>query len=248
MSRIQVFDAEDKALSPCSHAKAERLVAQGQAEWIQGMPEAIRLHRAVALPEPTAPEPHPLQGKRTLLHICCAPCATFTVDYLREQGAAVTGYWYNPNIHPFAEHERRRETLSRYAGEIGLEVEWEPGYEMPAFLRAVAGREVQGVRCALCYRMRLERTAQTAARLGMDAFTTTLLISPYQDLEAIRRMGQELAASYGVAFYGESLRKGFAEHHRLAREHDLYRQRYCGCLYSEWESLDPDAATRRHRG
>lgn len=248
MDRVPVSDAEGKPLSPCSREKAERLVAEGQAQWADAEQTAICLNRAIALPKPPAPAPHPLAEKRVLLHICCAPCATFTVQHLAEQGAQVTGFWYNPNIHPYAEHELRRETLARYAAETGLDVVWEPGYDMPAFFRLVAGHEQQGERCALCYRQRLERTAQTAARLGMDAFTTTLLISPYQDLDAIGRIGRELASAYGVSFYWENLRRGFAEHNRLAREHGLYRQRYCGCLYSEWESLDPHAATRRPRG
>jgi hypothetical protein len=167
------------------------------------------------------------------------------VHYLRGLGAQVTGYWYNPNIHPYGEHELRREALAGYAAQVELDVIWEPGYEMPAFLRAVVGREEQGARCAICYRMRLERAAQAAAQRGLDAFTTTLLISPYQDLHTIEGIGQELAAAYGVMFYYENLRRGFAEHHRLAREHGLYRQRYCGCLYSEWEARDRAAATRR---
>ncbi len=245
MDRVAVRDVEDKPLSPCSREKAERLVAEGQAEWIGSDPPAIRLRRSIPLPRPAEPTAPALAGKRVLLHICCAPCATYTTQYLRGLGAEVIGHWYNPNIHPYAEHELRRETLAGYAAEIGLEVLWAPGYEMPAFLRAVVGREEQGVRCAICYRMRLERTAQAAAQHGMDAFTTTLLISPYQDLEQIQGIGDELAAAYGVTFYFENLRRGFAEHHRLARQHGLYRQRYCGCLYSEWESRDPNATTRR---
>ncbi len=174
--------------------------------------------------------------KRILLHICCAPCSTYTVKHLREGGWEVTGHWYNPNIHPYSEHEKRRETLARYAGEIGLNILWEQGYEMPAFLRAVVEHERFRERCLRCYCMRLQRTAQVAAERGYDTFTTTLLISPYQDQQALRHIGEELAQSYGIAFYGEDLRQGFAEHYRLARASDLYMQRYCGCIYSEWEA------------
>ena len=188
----------------------------------------------------------PLARRRLLLHICCAPCATYTVRRLRDEGADVTGHWYNPNIHPYGEHERRREALVGYARDIELPVIWEPGYDMPAFLRAVVGDERYRQRCEVCYRIRLERTAQAAAQGGFELYTTTLLISPYQDVEAIRRIGDELAGCYGVGFYVENLRRGFAESHRLAREAGLYRQKYCGCLYSEWEVLDRQAATNPH--
>jgi len=166
------------------------------------------------------------------------------VKRLREESWEVTGYWFNPNIQPYSEHERRREALAKFAEAVSLPVIWEPGYEMVAFLRAVAGRERFRERCAICYRLRLERTARVAAERGFAAITTTLLISPYQDQQAIRTLGEELARAQGLAFYFENFRRGFAEHHRLAKEYDLYRQRYCGCVYSEWEALDRQATTR----
>ena len=174
-------------------------------------------------------------SKKILLHICCAPCATYTVLRLREEGWGVTGHWYNPNIHPFAEHEKRRESLVSYAQAVGLPVFWHEGYEMPAFFRAVVGRERFRERCAICYRLRLSKTAELAREHGSDAFTTTLLISPYQDQEMIRQVGQALAQEYSVAFYFENFQRGWSERGRLAREYGLYLQRYCGCLYSEWE-------------
>lgn len=186
--------------------------------------------------------------RRILLHICCAPCATYTVVRLRELAFAVTGYWYNPNIHPFSEHERRRETLTRYADEIALPVIWEPGYAPVEFLRAINEHERFGERCRICYRMRLEQTAQVAAREGFDAFTTTLLISPYQDQQAIKALGEAAAAQYGVAFFFENFRRGWAERSRMVREYGLYSQRYCGCIYSEWEALDRQATTSTRRG
>jgi predicted adenine nucleotide alpha hydrolase (AANH) superfamily ATPase len=156
---------------------------------------------------------------------------------------SVTGYWYNPNIHPFSEHEKRRETLAHYAQQIDLPMIWETGYEIVDFLRGVNGRERFRERCTLCYRMRLERTAQVAAREGFEAYTTTLLISPYQDQETIRAIGQEVAALCGVTFYFENFRRGWAEHGEMTREHGLYSQRYCGCVYSEWEAQDRHAVT-----
>ena len=175
------------------------------------------------------------EGKRILLHVCCGPCGTYPVNRLREEGFEVTGFWYNPNVHPWMEHERRRESLARYAEEVGLPVIWHPTYEMPRFLRNVAGQERFRERCRWCYRMRLMKTARVAVERGFDAFTTTLLISPYQDQDLIRTIGEAAAEQYEVPFYFENFRRGWSERGRLTREHDLYRQQYCGCIYSEWE-------------
>lgn len=233
--RVRVFDLRGQELAPCSMEKAQRLVAEGKARWREMEPPAIELTRAVDLPL-REPEPAPdYAGQRVLLHICCGPCATYTVSRLREQGFAVTGFWYNPNIHPWQEHERRRESLARFAEQVALPLVFQPGYEMPAFLRLVAGRERFRRRCAICYALRLRAVAQQARAEGFDAFTTTLLISPYQEQELIRRIGEYLAGREGVRFYFEDFRKGWAERGRLTRQYDLYRQQYCGCVYSEWE-------------
>jgi hypothetical protein len=242
---VTVLDGDGKRLSPCSEERAAALVAAGKARLVSESPQVIQIAAVVSLPQPQPPGAESLLGRRILLHICCAPCATFTAQHLGARGAAVTGYWYNPNIQPYSEHEKRRGTLARYAEEVGLSVLWEPRYDTVSFLRCVVGHEGPGERCALCYRLRLEQTASAAARGGFDLFSTTLLISPYQQVEAIRAIGEELSQCHGVSFYFENLRRGFSEHHRLAREHSLYQQRYCGCLYSEWESLDPAAPTRR---
>ena len=180
-------------------------------------------------------------GQRLLLHICCGPCATYSVQRLREVGFDLTGYWHNPNIHPFSEHERRRESLLAFAQAVALPVIESEGYEVVEFLRGVAGRERRGERCAICYELRLAATARAARAGGYDAISTTLLISPYQDQALIRAIGERVAAEAGVEFYFENLRRGWAERGRLARQYDLYQQRYCGCLYSEWEALSPAA-------
>ena len=253
MDRARVLDALGRELTPCAVTKAFRLVSAGRATLVAQDPLTIRLHRQLGIPQPqTTPTSQPLAGQCVLLHICCGPCATYTVTYLQEAGARVTGYWYNPNIHPYGEHERRREALRGYAEAVGLSMIWESGYEMTAFLRGISEQEEFRERCVICYRLRLERTARAAADGGFSFFTTTLLISPYQDLDAIRRGGESAAkaVSSRVAhpeFYFENLRKGFATHHHLARECGLYRQRYCGCVYSEWEAQDPKAWTHPRR-
>jgi predicted adenine nucleotide alpha hydrolase (AANH) superfamily ATPase len=172
---------------------------------------------------------------RILLHICCAPCSTYPINWLRGQRYAVTGLWYNPNIHPWQEHELRRMSMVHYAAAVGLDMIWAEEYEMTRFFRLVAGHERFHERCQICYRLRLERAAQVAAENRFDAFTTTLLISPYQDQAAIRSIGEAIGHSVGVPFLFENFRRGWAERGRLTKEHGLYRQQYCGCLYSEWE-------------
>ncbi len=242
MSKAIVLDQTGQRLSPCAAAKAWELVENGEAILVSPDPLTIQLPYAVTLPEPPpAPEAEPFRGQRLLLHICCGPCATYSVRRLREVGFDVTGYWYNPNIHPFSEHERRRESLLAYAQAVALPVVESEGYEMVEFLRRVVGKERKGKRCAICYEMRLAATAQAARAGGYDAITTTLLISPYQNQALIREIGERVAAEHGVAFYFENLRRGWSQHGRLAQEHGLYQQRYCGCLYSEWEALDADA-------
>ncbi|MBN1584067.1 MAG: epoxyqueuosine reductase QueH [Anaerolineae bacterium] len=242
---IVVLDANGQRVSMTSEKKAQRLLEQGKATLVSCDPFVIRLPYAVDLPARPEPEVQELpgKGKHILLHVCCAPCATYPAKRLRELGFEVTGYWYNPNIHPFGEHERRRETLAQYAHEIDLPVIWEPGYEIVDFMRAIGGQEAFGTRCRICYRMRLARAAQVAARERFEALTTTLLISPYQDQQAIRAIGQDVAAMQDVAFFYENFRRGWSEHAKMTREHGLYSQRYCGCVYSEWEARDRTAWT-----
>jgi len=234
-SEVTVLDAGGRRLSPTTRRKAERMLALGEATLVSRDPFVIQLPYAVDLPQPPKEPPPPGRGKRILLHICCGPCATYPIERLREEEFQVTGFWYNPNIHPWREHELRRESAERYAQAVELPMIWYPDYEMVLFLREVVGHERFGQRCQICYRLRLRRTAEIAAQEGFDAFTTTLLISPYQDQEAIRRIGEEVGEAEGVEFYFENFRRGWARGRRLARQHNLYRQQYCGCIYSEWE-------------
>ena len=244
MSSVTVLDAVGQRLSSCPLEKAQRMLADGKATLVSENPLIIQLPYAVSIkshPEATL-EPKPGAGRCLLLHICCGPCSTYSIKRLREQGFDVTGFWYNPNVHPFAEHERRRECIRAYAKEVGLAmIEWKD-YEMPAYFRAVAGHEAFGERCALCYSLRLERTAEVAQQNGFHAFSTTLLISPYQQQALIRSIGEILAAPRGLEFYFENLRSGWSERGHMAREHRLYQQRYCGCIYSECEAAERSAA------
>jgi predicted adenine nucleotide alpha hydrolase (AANH) superfamily ATPase len=227
-----MVDARGRELSPCLEEKVAGVLVEGKATMVEGEPPTIRLSYEVEGRQKGG-EVRPL--KKILLHICCGPCSTYTIDRLREEGFSVTGFWYNPNIHPFSEHERRRECIEGYAGVVALPMIFWPNYEMVEFLRRVLGHEAKGERCSIDYRMRLEKTAEVAAREGCDAFTTTLLISPHQDQALIHKIGQELGPKYNIEFYFENFRRGWMERGRLAKEHGLYRQNYCGCIYSEWE-------------
>ncbi len=246
--RAIVYDAAGRKLSPCPVERAWALLAAGNAELLSQEPLTIRLRREVVRPERVLPLEPRAEGKRLLLHVCCGPCATYPVQRLRAEGFAVTAFWYNPNIHPYTEHERRREALWQLARAVELAVVDQEGYDLVAFFRGVCGHEAFGERCAICYRLRLERTAQVAREHGFDAFSTTLLVSIHQDEAAIRRVGEETAAAYGVAFHYEPFRRGWAERGRLAKAYGLYRQDYCGCVFSEWERhqpKDPSAASHQ---
>jgi len=227
-----VLDAAGQPLSPTRAARARQLVATGRAILVGEDPLTIRLLRVVELPAPPTAGPPVVAGQHLLLHTCCAPCATYTVGRLRDEGFTVTALWYNPNIAPAAEHELRRASLERFAELVDLPVLWTPGYPALDYDCAVVNCPERPARCEACYRLRLGRTAQVARAQGYAAFTTTLLISPYQDQDLIRGVAEEMGQEYGVAFYFENLRRGWAERGRLTREYGLYRQQYCGCEFS----------------
>jgi predicted adenine nucleotide alpha hydrolase (AANH) superfamily ATPase len=168
-----------------------------------------------------------------LLHCCCGPCATYTVNRLREEEFEVTAFWYNPNIHPFTEHQSRLEAMRTLAKSMELPLIVAEGYDMIDYFRAVT--EHEGERCGDCFQLRLSKTAEVACSKGFTYFTTTLLISPYQKHELLRAVGETVAKEQGVTFYYEDFRSGFRDSHQLSRELNLYHQKYCGCVYSEWE-------------
>lgn len=168
---------------------------------------------------------------KVLLHICCANCLIYPLKVLRERGEEVMGFFYNPNIHPYREYAKRRDALKEYAERVDLRVIWRDDYDLEGFLRAVAFRE--GKRCDICYHMRLEATAQVARHGKFDAFSTTLLYSKHQRHEAVREIGESLGRLYGVKFLGEDFREGWREGIEESKRLGLYRQQYCGCIYSE---------------
>jgi len=171
---------------------------------------------------------------RVLLHICCGPCAIYPATFLRGQGHQVSGFFYNPNIQPYDEYRRRYGAVVTVAERLELEV-IHHRYDESEFMRSVAVLEDRGQQHEACWRLRLERTARVAHDNGFEAYTTTLLASPYQDIEAIGRIGHEAGAAAGVAFLVHNFRKGFADSHRQSKEWHLYHQNYCGCAASAQE-------------
>lgn len=175
---------------------------------------------------------------KVLLHICCAPCAITPFSELTEKnGHSLTGFFYNPNIHPYSEMEKRRCAIADYAAGKKLEVIF-GDYDIENFFRDISGNMDAPSRCRICWRMRLRRTASVAREKGFDAFTTTLLVSPYQGREAILDIGRELSKESGVKFIDCDWRDGFRAAQQLARERDIYRQKYCGCVFSEKERFN----------
>ncbi len=169
----------------------------------------------------------------TLLHICCAPCANQCVEVLRGDGFAVTGYWYNPNIHPFTEYRARRNTVREYAASVALPMIEQDDYGLRPFVRAVA-EDIAG-RCITCYEMRLFEAAKIAAEQGFDRFTSSLFISPYQNHELMREVAERAAFEYGIRFEYRDFRPYFRAGQDYARAHEFYMQKYCGCVFSEQE-------------
>lgn len=175
-------------------------------------------------------------GKSVLLHVCCAPCSIATLKIFTEKGFEPVGYFFNPNIHPYREFSRRKETARQFFKDEKTPLLIEENYLLEDFLRMVVHREKQ--RCLLCYRLRLEAAARQARENGMECFSTTLLISPYQKHERIKETGEEMADKYGLQFIYDDIRPFFRDSLHMAREKGLYLQGYCGCIYSEQERYD----------
>lgn len=183
---------------------------------------------------------------RLLLHACCGPCLLEPYDALAAEHDVRVVY-SNPNIHPRAEYERRRDTLLAYARERDIPVD-ELAYDTDAWEAAVEGLEREsGERCRACFRMRLGTAARHAAAIGCDAVATTLTVSPYQDPDAIREVGEQVCAEAGVAFLVTDFRDRYPEATRRSRELGMYRQDYCGCRYSAAEAADARAVRKAQR-
>jgi epoxyqueuosine reductase len=163
-----------------------------------------------------------------LLHICCAPCLCWPHRALTGEGITFTGLWFNPAIQPYAEYSRRLGAVKSFANALPLKVIYQDEYPLEDTLRALMTE-----RCAACYRLRLKRTARTAREQGFRAFSTTLLYSIHQQHELIREIGTAAGKLYNVEFAYRDFRPGWQQGREIAAAMGLYRQKYCGCIFSE---------------
>jgi len=169
----------------------------------------------------------------TLLHTCCAPCSIYCVSSLRQEGISPTSYWFNPNIHPYTEYRSRKTTLEEYAKSIQLPLIIDNTYGLRSFVKAVIDDLEH--RCLYCYQVRMEQTARYAAEHNFDSFSSTLLVSPYQNHSALIAAGEAAAKKYDIPFLYRDFRVGFRDGQEQARTLGLYMQKYCGCIFSEEE-------------
>ena len=168
---------------------------------------------------------------KILLHICCAPCLAYPLEILESADVDVTGYFVNNNIHPYTEFKKRLDTLREFSENKGFNFICDEDYDIEEFFRLIAFNEER--RCEICYLMRLESTVKMASEKGYDAFSTTLLYSKYQNHDLIREISLELSEKYGILFHYEDFRTGWGRGIKLSKKAGMYRQQYCGCIYSE---------------
>ena len=171
---------------------------------------------------------------KVLMHTCCAPCSVYCIDSLRGEGIEPTIFWYNPNIHPYIEYKTRRDCLKQYAKDVNAAAIFVEEYGLDEFCKNVVSDLSH--RCVnYCYRKRLTETVRYAAKHGFEAFTTTLLVSPYQKHDELKEVCEDLARLSGVKFLYRDFRVVFREGQEKARALGLYMQKYCGCIFSEEE-------------
>jgi len=170
--------------------------------------------------------------KKILVHICCAPCFVAPFKHLVSEGEyEVWGFWHNPNIHPYTEYQKRRDCVKEFTDEKQIPVIWKDEYKLEEFLRNSAFRE--STRCQLCYYERLKYTAIIARKGKFDAFTSTLFYSKMQNHEQMKSIAESLASEYGIPFLYQDFRTFWKEGIELSKQAGMYRQQYCGCIYSE---------------
>ena len=171
--------------------------------------------------------------KRLLLHVCCASCLAGLFERLRGMDVKATGYFYNPNIHPLLEFRRRMKAIKVLQESENFPIVYDERYGLKEFLKKVDFEKQD--RCCGCYTLRLTRTAEYARDNGYDSFTSTLLISHQQDNEILRSVGEKIEAESGLQFYYEDFRQLQPKGLEIAKRRSLYRQQYCGCIFSECE-------------
>ncbi len=173
---------------------------------------------------------------KILLHACCGICSSYPVSFLQDAGYEVVVYFYNPNIYPDMEYQKRLEaerTLCRYFNVQLIEETYEPG-EFFDYVKGYENEPEKGLRCDKCFELRLEKTAQKAKELGIREFTTSIVISPHKNFQKLAKIGSEIAERENLNFLAVDFKKkdGFLKTNKIANSLSLYRQNYCGCKFS----------------
>ncbi|WP_455652853.1 epoxyqueuosine reductase QueH [Phascolarctobacterium sp.] len=168
---------------------------------------------------------------KLLLHACCGPCACYPAEKLLADGKAFDILYFNPNIHPYKEFKRRLNALRELCEKKRYKLIVDKSYPLEDCVRGMLAEPT--IRCAYCYRVRMRYAARYAKENGYDAFSTTLLVSPYQKHELIIQMAEEAAKEFDIPFYYEDFRAGYQRGVDISLELELYRQPYCGCVFSE---------------
>jgi len=189
-----------------------------------------------------------------LLHICCGPCACYPLKKLREEGISVTGFFFNPNIHPYTEWERRLKTAEQFAESREMPLIVDKNYGLREFVKRVfpvldepITLKLAKKRCGVCWAWRLEAAAKLAKQNGFEAFSSSLFYSIYQDHELMKKIAQNLEKKYEIKFFYEDFRVGWDEGIKISRELELYRQPYCGCVFSEEDRYSKAIRKERKR-
>ncbi len=178
-----------------------------------------------------------MKSKTILLHVCCAPCMIFPLEQLRKQNFEVGGFFYNPNIQPIDELEKRKENVFIYSNNTNCAMFYDASDDSEQFFAGFEGKLDGLERCHICWYFRLKKTAEHAKKINVNYFTTTLLVSPYQDGKKIKQIGQKVADKIGIEFHYENFSKGYQHAVQVSRQENMYRQKYCGCSYGLKEQM-----------
>lgn len=176
-------------------------------------------------------------GEKIVLHACCAICSAYPLSMLKDSGYDVVVYFYNPNIHPSEEYQKRLEaerTLCKHFDCELIEPEYNPD-EYYSFVKGFENEPERGLRCDKCFELRLQKTAEFAKSIEADAFTTSIVISPHKNFSKISQIGEKIAKDMGINYLAIDFKKkdGFLKTNRISKELDLYRQNYCGCSFAK---------------
>lgn len=176
------------------------------------------------------------EDNKIILHACCGICSGYPVSFLKDAGYSVSVYFYNPNIYPDAEYQKRLEAETTLCRHLGVEL-IEGDYIPEEFYKSAEGLENEpekGKRCDKCFELRLRKTAELCQKLGINLFTTSIVISPHKNFQKLSEIGKKIAKEYNLTYIDIDFKKkdGFLKTNKISRELGLYRQNYCGCKFS----------------